>query len=73
MAGVALDEDGQDFGGMGTDLGDLNGDGLPEILTTTISLERYAYYVNLGNALFDYENRFEALWEPLRTPTPDGE
>ena len=55
MAGVALDEDGQDFGGMGTDLGDLNGDGLPEILTTTISLERYAYYVNLGDALFDYE------------------
>ena len=29
-AGVALDEDGQNFGGMGTDLGDLNGDGLPE-------------------------------------------
>ncbi len=54
-AGVALDEDGQNFGGMGTDLGDLNGDGLPEILTTTISLQRYAYYLNLGDSLFDYE------------------
>ena len=54
-AGVALDEDGQDFGGMGTDLGDLNGDGLPEILTTTISLQRYAYYLNLGDSMFDYE------------------
>ncbi len=56
-AGVAMDEDGRDFGGMGTEFADLDDDGRPDILTTTISLQDYAYFRNGGNGRFAYQTR----------------
>jgi hypothetical protein len=55
LAGVALDEDGEDFAGMGTDFADLDNDGLPDILTTTFSQENYAYFHNTGDEAFEYK------------------
>lgn len=54
-AGVAYDDNGRDFGGMGTDFVDLDDDGLPDILTTTISLQAYAYFRNTGKGQFEYK------------------
>ncbi len=56
-AGAAFDEDGKDFGGMGTEFVDLDDDGWPDILTTTISLQAYAYFRNLGGGQFEYRTR----------------
>ncbi len=53
-AGVGFDEDGRAFAGMGTDFGDYDGDGRPDIIVTTLSLERYALFRNDGPAGFTY-------------------
>lgn len=53
-AGVAFDEDGRTFAGMGTDFGDYDGDGRPDLIVTTLSLERYALYRNDGADGFSY-------------------
>lgn len=53
-AGAGFDEDGRAFAGMGTDFGDYDGDGRPDILVTTLSLERYALFRNDGPAGFTY-------------------
>jgi hypothetical protein len=53
-AGVAFDEDGRTFAGMGTDFGDYDGDGRPDLIVTTLSLERYALYRNDGPDGFSY-------------------
>ena len=54
IAGVAFDDDGNDFSGMGTDFTDLDNDGFVDILTTTLSEERFAFFRNLGNGQFEY-------------------
>jgi enediyne biosynthesis protein E4 len=53
-AGVAFDEDGRTFAGMGTDFGDYDSDGRPDLIVTTLSLERYALFHNDGPAGFTY-------------------
>ena len=53
-AGVAFDEDGRTFAGMGTDFGDYDGDGRPDLIVTTLSLERYALFHNDGPEGFTY-------------------
>ena len=53
-AGVAFDEDGRTFAGMGTDFGDYDGDGRPDLIVTTLSLERYALFRNDGPDGFTY-------------------
>lgn len=53
-AGVAFDEDGRAFAGMGTDFGDYDGDGRPDLIVTTLSLERYALFRNDGPDGFTY-------------------
>lgn len=53
-AGVAYDDHGTEFAGMGTLFADLDGDGRPDLLTTTLSQERYALFFNAGNEQFDY-------------------
>ena len=52
--GVAFDEDGRTFAGMGTDFGDYDGDGRPDLIVTTLSLERYALFHNDGADRFSY-------------------
>lgn len=54
VAGTAFDDHGAEFAGMGVLFRDLDGDGLPDLLVTTLSQERYALFFNAGNGLFDY-------------------
>lgn len=51
-AGVAVGNTARAQAGMGTDMGDVNGDGLPEIFVTNLDLETHSLYQNLGGGLF---------------------
>ena len=53
-AAAAFDDHGAEFAGMGILFEDLDGDGLPDLLVTTLSQERYALFYNAGNGMFDY-------------------
>ena len=52
-AGVAVGLTAKPLAGMGTDMGDVTGDGLPEIFVTNLNLETHTLYENLGQGLFD--------------------
>lgn len=54
QSGVAYDDDGKTFAGMGTDLEDYDNDGWPDVIVTTLSLERYALFHALGRGRFEY-------------------
>jgi hypothetical protein len=45
-AGIAYDENGRTFSGMGTDFADYNNDGWPDIVITDLANERYAIFDN---------------------------
>lgn len=66
LAGAAYDEDGKTFAGMGTDASDINDDGWPDIVTTTLSNECYAYFRNNGDGSFTYETQSSGLGEITR-------
>jgi hypothetical protein len=51
-AGVGYSENGVMQAGMGTDAGDFDGDGLPDIIVTNFQHEPNALYRNLGNNRF---------------------
>ncbi len=53
-AGVAYDDNGRSFAGMGVDAEDYNNDGWPDVIVTALSLERYALYRAVGKGRFDY-------------------
>jgi hypothetical protein len=54
QAGVAFDEKGKRFAGMGVDTADFDGDGKQDIIVTALSNETYPLYRNLGDLVFDY-------------------
>jgi hypothetical protein len=54
QAGVAYDDDGRSFAGMGVDAGDYDNDGWPDVIVTALSLERYALFRAVGNGRFEY-------------------
>jgi len=56
MVGVGYTEDGNTFSGMGTDFVDLENDGFPDILTTALPYEFFAFFHNNGNGTFDYQS-----------------
>jgi hypothetical protein len=60
-AGVGFDEDGRSFAGMGTDFGDYDGDGQPDLIVTTLSLERYALFRNEGPEGFTYATHVSGI------------
>ncbi len=60
-AGVAYNDHGDEFAGMGALFEDLDGDGLPDVLVTNLSQERYALFLNAGNRLFDYATATSGL------------
>jgi hypothetical protein len=51
-AGVAVGIDGQPLAGMGTDMGDIDGDGLLDIIVTNLDRQTHNLYRNLGKGLF---------------------
>ena len=54
FAGLAYDEDGREFAGMGVAAADLDDDGWTDIVTTTLSQQKYALFFNAGGEVFDY-------------------
>lgn len=67
-AGVAYNEDGGRFAGMGVDFEDYDNDGLPDILITNLAKELYALYRNDGGGLFTYrtrQSRLAAITAPM--------
>lgn len=66
LAGVGYTEDGKTFAGMGTDFVDLDDDGFPDIITTALSNESYAYFHNNGDESFTYATLFSSLGEITR-------
>jgi enediyne biosynthesis protein E4 len=67
MAGVGYTEDGNTFSGMGTDFVDLENDGFPDILTTALPYEFFAFFHNNGNGTFDYRSVTTGLAELSRS------
>ena len=65
-AGTGYSEEGKVFAGMGTDAGDLDGDGHPDIITTALSNEMYAYFHNNGDGSFNYETNTSRLGQATR-------
>jgi hypothetical protein len=53
-AGVAVATDGKARAGMGTDAGDYDGDGRPDVVVTNLDFETHSIYRNLGDGLFAY-------------------
>ncbi len=56
LAGIGYTEDGQTFAGMGTDFADLNGDGFPDIITTALPYQYFAYFQNNRDGTFSYSS-----------------
>lgn len=52
-AGVAYNGDGRQISGMGADFGDINGDGLPDIVMTGLRGETFEVFSNRGDGTFD--------------------
>ena len=51
-SGTAVGVDGKPLAGMGTDMGDANGDGLLDIFVTNLDGQTHSLYKNLGKGLF---------------------
>jgi len=52
-SGVAYNGDGRNISGMGADLGDIDGDGRPDIVMTGLKNETYEVFLNQGSAMFE--------------------
>jgi hypothetical protein len=66
IAGTGYAEDGKSFAGMGTDFSDIDDDGFPDIVTTALSNETYAYFHNNGDESFNYTTLSSNLGEITR-------
>jgi hypothetical protein len=51
-SGTAVGMDGKPLAGMGTDMGDINGDGLLDIFVTNLDGQTHSLYKNIGRGLF---------------------
>jgi len=51
-AGVSVGGEGRPLAGMGTDMADMDGDGLLDIIVTNLDRETHSLYRNLGKGLF---------------------
>ena len=52
-SGTGFGLDGNPQGGMGVDFGDLDGDGLPDLVVANFETETNEYYRNLGSGVFE--------------------
>ena len=57
FSGTAVGDTGTPEGSMGVDVGDYNGDGLPDIWVANYENESFALYRNGGNLLFQHVSR----------------
>ena len=55
--GMAYDEDGKTFAGMGVDFADCNNDGWPDVFINALYSQGYALFQNQGGHTFDYISR----------------
>ena len=62
-AGLAYNEDGGSFAGMGVDFEDYDNDGLPDVVATALAKELYPLFRNEGNGSFGYMTRQTGLAE----------
>ena len=62
-AGLAFNEDGGSFAGMGVDFEDYDNDGMPDIVATTLAKELYALYRSDGSGSYGYVTRQSSLAE----------
>lgn len=53
-AGVAVNDEGGTYAGMGVDFADYNNDGFPDIVVTDLANQRYALYLNQKDGTFAY-------------------
>jgi hypothetical protein len=60
-AGVAVDQDGNSFAGMGTDVADFDNDLQPDILVTNLSNQSYALYRGDGAGGFEWASDITGL------------
>lgn len=60
-SGAALGADGNADGSMGVAVGDLDGDGLPDLWVTNFQRESFAFYRNLGDGLFKHVSRLTGI------------
>lgn len=60
-AGVAFDERGRRFAGMGIDVADYDLDGRQDVVITALSNETYPLYRNMGDWVFDYVTQSSGL------------
>jgi hypothetical protein len=51
-AGIGYNEEGKTFAGMGADFTDFDNDGLPDVIVTDLSNERYMLFKNGGDGTF---------------------
>ncbi|OYW17768.1 MAG: hypothetical protein B7Z55_11885, partial [Planctomycetales bacterium 12-60-4] len=61
ISGVAVGADGNADGSMGVDVGDLTGDGLPDIWVTNFERETFALYQNVGDCSFQHVSRLAGI------------
>ena len=66
-AGVAASADGDYQAGMGVACGDLDGDGLPDLLVTNFYGESTTFFRNLGGGMFSDQTSSIALAAPSRS------
>jgi len=66
LAGTGYTQDGKTFAGMGTDFADIDDDGFPDIMTTALTNESYAYFHNNGDESFTYATLVSSLGEITR-------
>ncbi len=61
LSGLGLNSDGRPTSGMGTDIGDIDGDGLFDVVLTNYAMESNGLYRNLGDLVFDDVSRTTGL------------
>src|ERR1022692_4542365 len=62
-SGVAVNDGGQTYAGMGVDFADYNNDGWPDVVITDLANQRYALYENAGDGTFNYASSTSGLGE----------
>ena len=53
LSGAGVNSAGRAFGGMGTNAGDLDGDGLPDLVVANFEAEPNSFYRNVGEGIFE--------------------